>query len=67
MDKNLILGETKYVPLPRGGTLEIQMTQSFVDRVKYQFGLQESDALTDDHIRMFIWGALNFAIDKATR
>ena len=67
MDKNFILGETKYVPLPRGGTLEIQMTPSFIDKVRYHFGLKESDPVTDDHFRMFIWGALNFAIEKATR
>jgi hypothetical protein len=65
MKDNLVLGETKYIPLPKGGTLEVQVTQSFIDRVRYQFGIPASDPVSDEHVRMFIWGALNFAIERA--
>lgn len=65
MSNSLVLGETKYIPLPRGGTLEIKMTEAFVDKVRYQFSIPVTEPVTDEHIRMFIWGALNFAIQKA--
>jgi hypothetical protein len=63
----ILLGQTKYIPLPKGGTLEVQVTQSFLDRVRYQFNIPNTSQVSDDHIRMFIWGALNCAIEKATQ
>lgn len=66
-EDKMMLGETKYISLPRGGVLEVQVTQSFLDRVRYQFGVPDTVPVSDDHIRMFIWGALNFAIEKATQ
>lgn len=57
--------ETRQVTLPRGGILEIQMTQSMINRIKQSFGLSHEQSIDDDHIRMFLWGAVNDAVNKA--
>jgi len=59
--------ETRCVNLPKGGVLEIQLTQEILERIKYQFGLDSTQVITDDHVRMFLWGTVNSAVDKAER
>ena len=63
--ENLNFVETRHITLPKGGVLEIQMTQELLDRIKYQFGVDSTRSITDDHVRMFIWGTVNNAVDKA--
>jgi len=50
----------------RDGTLVIEMTQSFIDRVRSQFDLDADAVLTDDHLKLYVWGAVNNAVVKAT-
>ena len=57
--------ETRVIKLPKGGELEVGMTQGLMDRIRYQFGLTSSQAIDDDHVRMFVWGSVNSAVDKA--
>lgn len=52
------------IPLPRGGTLEVEVTPKFLDVVASHFGLHVPQDVNDDHIRMYIWGAFKNAIDK---
>jgi hypothetical protein len=56
--------EVRNVELPRGGTLEVQLTQDMISRIGSQFGVAQSN-ITDEHVRMFIWGAVKSAIEKA--
>jgi len=56
--------ETRKIQTP-DGVLEVQMTQQFIDRAKQHFGLLASQSLEDDHVRMYVWGAVNTAVDKA--
>lgn len=49
----------------RDGTLVIEMTQTFIDRVKRQFNLDRAAVLTDDHLKLYLWGAVNNAVNKA--
>ena len=49
----------------RGGTLVIEMTQSFVDRVRSHFNVNPGAPLADDHLKMYVWGAVNSAVTKA--
>lgn len=58
------LNEKRVIGLPRGGQLEVEMSREFVHLVSRQFGLSPNE-LTDDHVRMFVWGSLKNAIDKA--
>lgn len=55
----------KSISLPRGGVLEVDLTPKFLEVVSHHFELQSSEAVNDDHIRMYIWGAFKNAIDKA--
>ncbi len=57
--------ETRNITLPQGGTLEVTMTQEFIDKLRQHFGLFGDQPIEDDQIRMFVWGAFNGAIDKA--
>lgn len=54
----------KNITLPNRQTLEVQLTPSFLDKVALQFQIEKNE-VSDDHIRMFIYGALKGAIDKA--
>lgn len=49
----------------RAGTMVVEMTQSFMDRVRLQFDLGARDLVTDDQVRMFVWGAVDGALKKA--
>jgi len=55
----------KHIHLPKGGTLEVDVTPKFLDVVKEHFGLSASEDVTDDHVRMFIWGSFKNAIEKS--
>lgn len=57
------LNETRRIALPRGGELEVQLSHEFLWRVSQQFAVPLGE-VTDDHIRMFVWGAMKTAIDK---
>lgn len=56
--------DIRNVELPRGGTLEVQLTQEMSSRIGSQFGVAPAD-ITDEHVRMYIWGAVKSAIEKA--
>lgn len=64
-DKWMIEGETRRIPLPRGGELEVHVTPAFLDKARKQFGLEPGAPVTDDHVRMFFYGSVKTAIDKA--
>jgi len=57
----------KNIPLPKGGSLEVDVTQKFLDVVRSHFEVPNEQQVSDDHIRMYIWGALKNAVDKAER
>lgn len=54
----------KLIPLPKGGTLEVDATPQFLDAVARQFNLSSPSEVSDDYVRMYVWGALKNAIDK---
>jgi hypothetical protein len=55
----------KHIHLPKGGTLEVDVTPKFLEVVKEQFSLTTVEDVTDDHVRMFIWGSFKNAIEKS--
>lgn len=59
-----IIVETRDIPLPKGGTLTVEMTQAFIDRLRSRFGLLTDEPLDDDHVRMFVWGSFDAAVTK---
>ena len=60
----ITLNETRKIALPKGGELEIRLSHEFLWKVSEQFSVPV-DEVTNDHIRMFVWGAMKSAIDKA--
>lgn len=59
--------KVRVIKLPRGGELEMQMTDAFIDRVRIQFDIPKNEEVTDEHIRMFVFGAMKNATDKAEK
>ena len=57
----------KNIELPSGGTLEVDLTDKFLEVVKTHFELASVKEVHDEHIRMYIWGAFKNAIDKAEK
>ena len=66
MSKSEIV-EVRKITLPQGGILEVEMTQAFIDKLKQHYGLFGDQQLDDDHVRMYVWGAVNTAVNKAER
>ena len=62
-DNQINFVETRVIELPKGGTLTIQLTQELIDQIRSRFNLGD-EPLTDDSVRMFLWGAVNNAIEK---
>jgi len=57
--------ETRNILLPNGGTLHVTMTDQFIVALRNHFKLAADERIEDDHIRMFIFGAVKGALDKA--
>jgi hypothetical protein len=61
------VAEKRCITLPQGGTLEVEMTSEFIAELRKHYQLSSDQAVDDDHVRMYVWGALNNAVDKAER
>ncbi len=59
--------ETRRITLPRGGELVVDVLPGFYDHVRKQFNLSSSERPSDDHVRMFYFGAVKNAVDKDER
>ncbi len=60
------LSNKRLITLPNSdNTLEIVMTDEFLNKIRERFDLSKNASVDDDQIRMFIWGACNSAITKA--
>ena len=59
--------ETRNIPTKDGQTLEVQMTQKFIDHLRQHFGLFGDQRLEDDHVRVYVLGAVSTAVQKAER
>lgn len=56
------LDDVRLIVLPTGGTLEVEMSEEFLQKLREHFKLGDGAQVDDDHVRMFIWGACNTAI-----
>lgn len=53
------------VQLPNGSVLHVDASQRFDDAVRSKLGMRLDEFITNDHVRMFIYGSVKSAIDKA--
>ena len=51
--------------VPKGGDLALEYTEEFMTKIREQFELEEDAEVSDDQIRMFLFGACKTALDKA--
>jgi len=58
------MNNSRNIELPNGGTLHIDMTDQFMIVLRNYFKLSVDDYIQDDHIRMFMFGAVKTALDK---
>ena len=59
--------ETINVDLPKGGSLEVHITPEFIMKVQEHFNIDSMENVNHDHIRMFIYGSVKGAIEKAEK
>jgi len=57
----------KNIVLPKGGTLEVDITPQFLQIVQKHFELSNISSVEDEHLKMYIWGAFKNAIDKSEK
>jgi hypothetical protein len=55
----------KSIRLPSGATLEVDVMPGFLEAVASRFSLAGPSSVSDDHIRLYLCGALKNAIDRA--
>lgn len=56
--------DVRLIQLPKGETLELTILPGFLAKVCQHFGLASEKDVTDDHLRMFVWGSFKNAVDK---
>lgn len=56
--------ETRKFTLPKGGEVEFDIMPGFYEKVRQQFKLDDGVRPSDEHLRMFLFGAVNDAIKK---
>lgn len=64
---DLLIVETRLVPLLDGSTLTFEMTQPFIDTLRQHFGLFAHERVEDEHLRMYLHGAVDGAVKKVER
>jgi hypothetical protein len=57
--------EKRIIKLPLGGELEVDFSLDFESIIKKNFDLKDNEDISDDHIRMFIYGSTRSAVEKA--
>ena len=57
--------EIRIVSLKNGQFMTIDMTPEFYPNLRKRFDLAPDEFVSDEHIRMFVFGAVKTAIDKA--
>ena len=55
------------IKLPKGGELEVSLTDEFLQALRNHFSLSDDEDIHDDHIRMFIFSSTKLALDKAEK
>jgi hypothetical protein len=56
--------EKRIIKLPAGGDLEVFTTPKLFETIRQHFNLNSVEEVTDNHIRMFIYGSTKSALDK---
>lgn len=51
----------------KDGTLVVEMTQAFIDKVRRHFELSVDEDLTDEHVKNYVWHVVDVAVAKAER
>ena len=56
--------DKKTISLPMGNEMTVEYTDEFIGVIKKFFNLKDSESLTDNHIRRFVYENLKSAVDK---
>jgi hypothetical protein len=59
--------EKRNVQLSNGSTLEIEASERFYEAIRFEYKLDKSVEITDDHIRTFVYGTVNTAVQNAEK
>ncbi len=59
--------EKRNIELPNGSTLEVEATERFYEAIRFEYNLDKNISITDDHIRLFVYGTMSNAVDAAEK
>tara|TARA_Y100000310_G_scaffold318720_1_gene373119 strand:+ start:2025 stop:2225 length:201 start_codon:yes stop_codon:yes gene_type:complete len=60
--------ETKVIKLRDGSDLEVNISdKEFYRKIREAFEISTDEPVTDDHIKMFFYGALKGAVEKEVK
>lgn len=57
--------EKRIIELPNGNKLHFDVTPVYLNLVRQYFNLSDSEHVTDEHLRMFLFQTTKSAVDKA--
>ena len=57
--------EIRIIELPSGQKLEFEFSPRFAEIVRKQFNLPDDESISDEYLKMYLWGAVKGALDKA--
>lgn len=57
--------ETRKITVKDGQVLEVEMSQKFIERLRQHFVLSTEEPLEDEHVKLYVFGAMNTAVNKA--
>ena len=59
--------EKRNIELPNGSMLEVEATERFYEAIRFEYNLDKNISITDDQIRMFVYGTMNNAVAEAEK
>tara|TARA_R110001599_G_scaffold21341_4_gene80081 strand:+ start:1864 stop:2067 length:204 start_codon:yes stop_codon:yes gene_type:complete len=59
--------EKRNIELPNGSMLEVEATERFYEAIRFEYSLDKNATISDDHIRMFVYGTMNNAVAEAEK
>lgn len=63
-EKEMVVVDTRHLIIG-DDVLDVVMSQAVIDKIRQHFGLLDSQPVEDDHVRMYVLGAVQTAVVKA--
>ena len=59
--------EKRLIQLPKGGELEVSITDAFLKQVRDYFDIDSQSIVSNDHVRVFVYESFKSAVEKVEK